>query len=136
MRHRIAEITGIGNPEPCRLDNNIKIEKNEFWDKFLQDCETTFPIMADCEGFDYHLAEHGFFFGIEPSYIMDEMLMVYINFHDINSCSIERGIALGYYGSNVVSKIKMYRQYKRKSKFIRFIDKWYEPITTNKELLK
>lgn len=90
MRHRIAEITGIGNPEPCRLDNNIKLGKNEFWDKFLQDCETIFPIMADCEGFDYHLAEHGFFFGIEPSYIMDEILIVYINFHDITSCSIER----------------------------------------------
>ena len=111
MRHRIAEITGIGNPEPCSLDNNIKLEKNEFWDYFLQDCETTFPIMEGYEGFDYHLAEHGFFFGIESSYIMDEMLMVYINFHDINSCSIERGIALGFYGSNVVSKIKTYRQY-------------------------
>ncbi len=84
--------------------------------------------MADCEWFDYHLAEHGFYFGIEPSYIMDEMLIVYINFHNITSCSIERGIALGFYGSNVVSKIKTYRQYERKSKFIRFIDKWYEPI--------
>ena len=25
MRHRINGITGIGNPEPCKLDNNITI---------------------------------------------------------------------------------------------------------------
>ena len=30
MRHRKGGITGLGNPEPCGLDNNITLEKSEF----------------------------------------------------------------------------------------------------------
>lgn len=35
MRHRMSGITGFGNPEPCELDNNITLEKSEFWDSFF-----------------------------------------------------------------------------------------------------
>ena len=33
MRHRMIDLTGLGNPEPCKLDNNITITKEKFWKK-------------------------------------------------------------------------------------------------------
>lgn len=128
MRHRIGGITGFGNPEPCGLDNNIILEKSEFWDKFLDDCQENFKTIDNYKGFDFHLSKYGFAFGIEPSYKYDDKQVIYIDLNNKANCYIEQGRAFGYYGSNCLTKIKFYRDYKLKSKFIRFIDKWYENL--------
>ena len=128
MRHRIGGITGFGNPEPCGLDNNITLEKCEFWDKFLEDCQDNFKTIANYNGFDFHLSKVGFAFGIEPSYKYDDKQVIYIDLNDKENCYIEQGRAWGYYGTHCLTKIKFYRDYKRNSKFIRFINKWYEKL--------
>ena len=99
MRHRMIDLTGLGNPEPCKLDNNITITK-----------------------------ETGFYFGIEPTYQYDDKQIIYIDFSSKELCSIEQGRAFGPYGSQCLSKTKVYKDYKLNSKFIRFIDKWYSPL--------
>lgn len=128
MHHRINGITGLGNPEPCKLDNNITITKDEFWNKFLVDCIDNFKAIEEHGGFDLHISETGFYFGIEPTYQYDDKQVIYIDFSSKESCSIEQGRAFGPYGSRCPSKIKVYSCYKLNSKFIRFIDKWYFPL--------
>lgn len=128
MLHNVVNLIGLGNPEPCELDNNIKLDKSKFWDSFLIELQKSYPIFSNFDGFDFHLAKNGFAFGIEPSYQFDELLIVYIDFYDKNNSYIERGLATGFYGSNCVSKTKFYKDYKRKSKFIRFVDEWYQPL--------
>lgn len=128
MQHRISYMLGLGSPERPRLNNNITIPKDEFWTKFLVDCIDNFGPIAEYKGFDLHLSEMGFLFGIEPSYQYDDVLIIGIMFSDKRNCFIERGKAFGSYGSKQLTKIKVYADYKRQSKFIKFIDKWYEPL--------
>lgn len=133
VRHRICEgLTGIGNSEPIVLENNVKLKDKTFWDEFYEAAAKAFPLIQRCEGFDYALRDTEFRFGIEPSYIQDPYLVVSFFFPDKGSCYIERGLATGFYGSKVVYKTKFYRDYKRESKFIRFIDEWYDKIKSVK----
>ena len=119
---------GLGSSERPRLNNNITIPKDEFWTKFLVDCIDNFGPIAEYKGFDLQLSEMGFLFGIEPSYQYDDVLIIGIMFSDKKNCFIERGKAFGSYGSKQLTKIKVYADYKRQSKFTKFIDKWYEPL--------
>lgn len=129
MRHRINNgITGLGNPEPERLNNNFKLEKNKFWDDFLNDASANFRLISECGGFDYQLSDGIFRFGIEPSYERDPLLIIQFDFEDKDNCFIEKGISFGAYGSNVVKTYKFYGEYKYKSKFIKFIDKYYNEL--------
>lgn len=128
MRHRLSNITGIGGGDPVILDNNLQLEKSEFWDKFLEDSQLNFKTIDNYEGFDFHLDEQGFTFGIEPSYKFDDLQIIHFDFKNKRDCYIQQGIAFGYYGTKIVCKIKRYGEYTRKTKFIRFIDKWYEQI--------
>lgn len=128
MRHNIVNAMCLGNPEKCELDNNIKLDKNEFWDGFLIEIKKSYPIFASFDGFDFHLAKNGFAFGIEPSYQFDALLIIYIDFYDKNNSYIKTGFSKGLYGLNCVSKTKFYKDYKRKSKFIRFVEEWQKPL--------
>lgn len=129
MRHRITDLhTGLGNSEPVELDNNIQLEKSEFWDNFLEDAIKTFSVIRDYGGFDYRIDENQFIFGIEPSYEGDDLQIIKFNFKDKNFSYIRQGHSFGAYGSNIVSKYRFYGDYKRKSKFVNFIDKWWEVL--------
>lgn len=128
MRHRILGFNGLGNPEPMILNNNKKIEKSDFWDAFLEDAIKNFKTISEYGGFDFQITEDSFIFGIEPSYEGDDLQIIGFNFKDKNSSYIRQGHSFGAYGSNIVSKYKFYGDYKRKSKFVKFIDKWYDKI--------
>lgn len=128
MRHRICDITGLGNSFPCELDNNIKLEQCEFWDKFLIDCIENFKTIANYNGFDLSLSKDIFAFGIEPSYKYDDLQIIYIDLKNKGGCAIREGRAWGYYGTHTLTKIRFYKDYKKRSKFIRFIDKWYDEL--------
>lgn len=129
MRHRICNLTGFGSSEPIRLDNNINIHKNEFWNEFLKDVQLNFKTIDKYEGFDFHITSNSFTFGIEPSYKFDDLQIIHFDFNNKQNCYIEQGRAWGYYGSHCVTKTKKYSEYKNKSKFIRFIDKWFDLIS-------
>lgn len=137
MRHRIGGILGLGANESSILDNNFKLKRTKFWDEFLEDLQANFKTIANYEGFDYKLDKDGnFFFGIEPSYKYDDMQILCINLRDKNLCSLTEGRAWGYYGTSVTAKTKHYGEYKRNCKFIRFIDKWYQPIVEKLKKVK
>jgi hypothetical protein len=136
MYHRIGGITGFGNSFPCELDNNVKLEQCEFWDNFLEDCQSNFKTIANYFGFDYSLTNDIFAFGIEPSYKYDDLQIIYIDLNDKGGCAIREGRAWGYYGTHTLTKIRYYKDYKKKSKFIRFIDKWYDNLVAKLKELK
>lgn len=129
MRHRICNLTGFGNSEPIKLDNNIDISKSSFWDGFLKDAQLNFKTIDEYEGFDFHITNNGFTFGIEPSYQLDSLQIIHFDFNNKQDCYLEQGVAFGVYGSRCVTKIKKYSEYKTRSKFIRFIDKWFDLIS-------
>lgn len=75
-------------------------------------------------GCDYKIYDNAIQFGIEPSYIYEHRHIICIH-ENIKLSYISRGIAWGFYGSNVAQTTKYYGQYKSDCKFTRFIDKWH-----------
>jgi hypothetical protein len=120
MRHRIVSGTGLGNPDPVILDNKGEVPK-DFADEAI---ETYFK---KWEGFDFAINKDFVMIGIEPSYQYDRMKLVQIN-RDKSKSFIQQGRAWGCYGSQITKSTKTYGEYKRKSKFVRFVDKWYDVL--------
>ena len=123
MRHRIgmAEQTCIGgNSSPCLLNNKGKINK-----VFADDAIKTY--FEPWGGVDYEISHDEISVGIEPTYAGDNLLIISIHKNKDNSY-IQRGHAFGYWGSGICSKKRLYKDYKRKGKFIRFVDKWHSKL--------
>ena len=141
MKHRIGGLeTGLGGSSMCYLDNNIAIEPCKFWDTFLYDLEKNYKIFRGYQGFDYHKEKEIFAFGIEPTYKGDELLVITINLKDKKLSTLDTGISRGFYGTDICSRSFKYSDYKLKSKFVRFVDKWWpllrEELDFNEEPAK
>lgn len=118
MRHRIVSGTGLGNPDPVLLNNEGEI--NEFFaEAALKE------YFYQQEGFDFQIEEDMVNVGIEPTYQGDELLIISINKNKSKSY-LQRGKAWGPYGSQIAKKTKTYGEYKRKGKFVKFVDQWHE----------
>jgi len=118
MRHRIVSGTGLGNPDPVLLNNEGEI--NEFFaEAALKE------YFYQQEGFDFQIEEDMVNIGIEPAYQGDELLIISINKNKSKSY-LQRGKAWGPYGSQIAKKTKTYSEYKRKGKFVKFVDQWHE----------
>lgn len=122
MRHRMVSGTGLGNPEPAQLTNKGTINK-EFADEAIE------AYFYREEGFDFNVSKEAVTIGIEPSYQYDSLLIVHID-KDKSKSYIQRGKAWGPYGSQVVKSTKIYGDYKNKSKFVKFVDKWHKKLFT------
>ena len=116
--------TGLGKPEKDVLDNNIKIRKNKLFDEFLDSVLKNFKIIAKYNGFSYHYEKKGFKFGIEAPYKYDDTQIIYIDFDDIGESYIEEGRAWGCYGSDCLTRRRYFKDYVRRSKFVRFVEEW------------
>lgn len=125
MRHRIASGTGLGNPDKVKLDNvwTENEEQNNIIKEMLEEGIELF--FHDHDGVDFSISDdsHTVSFGIEPAYKLDKLKIVTVS-NDLDKANIEDGISYGFYGSDIVSTIKPYRMYKRKSKFTKFAEKW------------
>lgn len=66
-------------------------------------------------------------FGIEPSYMYEELKLICIDKNKEWS-RLWTGIAFGPWGSGIRSRHKRYGEYKRKSKFVKFVDEWHKKI--------
>lgn len=119
--------TGLGNPNKPILDNNIKFNKK--LKKFADDFIDNFKLIKKYNGFNYSLYNNQFRLGIEPMYMYDELEIICFDLENKGNCWWRKGIAFGAYGSRVVSTYRFYGDYKRKSKFVKFIDKWYDIIS-------
>lgn len=128
MRHRIGELTGFGNSAPELLDNNAKIEKSEFWDKFLDDATENFEAIKDMGGFDFHIKKDYIFrFGVEPAYEGEDLFIIEFNFITKDLSCWEKGTAKGPYGSQIEGKRHFYGL-SDDCKEKEFIRRWYDQI--------
>lgn len=113
--HLINE-RGTGNK---KRDDAIRACAKDAYETFFKDTALDHGyVNAGVQGFEIR-------FGIEPSYMYEDLKM--ICFDESKKCSrIVTGIAWGPWGSHIASNQKFYDQYKRRAKFVRFIDKWHE----------
>lgn len=126
MRHRLCSCLGLGNPNQEILDNEYVLPKS--LTKFLDDFIDTFSLPKQYGGCDYSLRDNLLKIGIEPSYAGDYLEIVAFDLDDKLNCWWQKGYAWGAYGTGIRKTYKFYKNYKRKSKFVKFIDKWYDIV--------
>lgn len=124
MRHRMILGTGLGNPDSVLLDNKGTINS-----EFAEDALSYY--FNSEEGFDFQITDDSITIGIEPAYQYDRLKLISIN-KDIRKSYIKTGKAWGPYGSQIAANIKIYGNYKRKSKFVKFVNKWYPKLFETK----
>lgn len=126
MKHRgLAVHTGLGDsPEVLISGKNTGKVKDSLLNEIAKDCYETFNFekkFGYCEaGFDGIEAR----FGAEPSYEFEELKLIIIA-KNKNGSSYITGQAVGPWASRIRSKQKFYSDYQKKSKFVRFVDKWH-----------
>lgn len=121
MRHRlITHSIGLGNAEPAILDNQGNLNP-----AFAQDAIETY--FADFTGFDFKVEKNVVTIGIEPAYQYESLKIISIN-KDKSKSYIETGVAWGPYGSGIAKTTKKYSDYKNKTKFVKFVDKWHSVL--------
>lgn len=131
MRHRISEITGLGNPSECLLPNTWSNSHkfNEVTKLFLKECLSLQPI-RDFGGLDFKVSKSKdnftIDFGFEPAYQHDELLIYHIE-KDINKYVIQKGIAKGAYGSDIeITETLKYADID--DEFKELINKWHSKL--------
>ena len=128
---RSGVLTGIGNSEPELMDGQStgNPELDKVINECAKDCYEQFfkGTRLDYEAIDAGANEYGITFGIEPAY-KDWDLKVVVFMEDKSRCRYETGISRGWYGSQVCSTARYYGDYKKQSKFTRFIDKWHPKL--------
>ena len=142
MRYRIgiAGALHIGRSEGTdfSLDNELG-DLNKEQEELLKEIADDFINQFDSEekgwklgGYDRcdfgWLNDKVFVVGLEPSYQWDRLLAFQFDFENKNTSMVLTGTAFGAYGSDIALKMKYLKDYKRKSKFANFIEKWYDTI--------
>src|SRR5262249_23636472 len=127
MRHRIGDAvsTGLGNPTAELISGrSTGDEKRDALIRLAaQDCFETFGF----ERYGYIDAGedgHEVCFGIEPAYQYEDLKLIVIAKERDYSRFIT-GRAWGPWGSEIATTIREYGDYRLRSKFVRFIDKWH-----------
>ena len=130
MQHRLIgnTITGLGGNAKTILDNSGQMTPKikEMFNEAIE----IFSLMKKWECLDFEINENVIKFGIEPTYQYDKLEIVCVANHLAN-CYIETGIAFGVYGIGIRKKRKYYYDFKQKTKFTDFINKWQPQLFTN-----
>ena len=129
MKRRIgiAACTGLGGGMPAALNNSwTGIEKIDSVIKEMLG-EAVLLFFKEYEGADFAIMQDDnniiVVVGIEPSYKFEHLKTIRIS-SDVTQCYKRDGIAWGFYGTGIAHKTKTYGEYTRKSKFVRFAEKW------------
>lgn len=120
MRHRMVSGTGLGNPDEVLLDNKGTINA-----AFAKDA--LYVYFDEEAGFDFQIKKNSVSIGIEPGYQYERLKIIHINKNKSKSY-IQYGRAWGLYGSQIAKNTRYYSEYKTKSKFIKFVDKWHAEL--------
>lgn len=132
MRHRLIYATCLGRGQGTNynLDNEWKCKESdkEKYLKMFEDAIDTFPLFMDYDGLDFGFNDNSVFIGLEPSYAGEDLLVIRLDLKNKEESYMITGHAFGYYGTGIKSRGKLYKDYKRKSKFTNFIDKWFETL--------
>lgn len=110
---------GLGANAEVYLNNKGSL-KEPFADAVMDFFEWT-------EGFDFQVDEGAVSVGREPTYQYDELKIIKISKNKEDS-TFTTGKSFGAYGSQVVSRTKRLGDYKRQSKFTRFVDAWHSVL--------
>jgi hypothetical protein len=127
MRHRIGDAasTGLGNPEPELVSGRStgNPERDTLINAAAKECYEGFGFEkygycdAGEDGNEVRL-------GVEPAYQYQPLKLIIIARE--KECSrFVTGRAWGAWGSDIASTTREYGDYTRRSKFVRFIDKWH-----------
>lgn len=140
MRYRIGGIeTGLGRSigTDYNLDNKeegLTKEQLDLADKIAKEYLKEFAYwwtddMSE-EGYsaDFGFSDNRFFVGWEPSYMYDPLNVVCFDLNNKEESWRTWGKAFGPWGKNIVCETKHYKDYKKKTKYIKFIDKYYDKI--------
>jgi len=125
-----AEHTGLGGNAPTIMDGQStgSEERDKLINAAAKECYELFfkGTKRDYDGIDAgeSASMYAITLGIEPSYFGDPLKVIRIA-ADKKASNFETGIAKGYWGSGIRSTKRYYADYKRSSKFTRFIDKWH-----------
>lgn len=131
--HRWATGTGLGNPNPCRLNNEWSNNEDfnnlikemlsdaiDNWFKKYEGCDFSIQFIDD--------TKCNILFGIEPAYEGDP-LKVFCICSKKHGSFYETGHAWGAYGTEISKTFHCYDDFKKQSKFTRFVDKWSAKLT-------
>lgn len=127
MRFKIGDtFHGLGNLKQNILNNNWPEDdqKNKL-DVMLSEALEKFWFLKDLEYCDFQINEDEIKIGIEPSYQFDRLFIITIKRNKLES-TLENGVAFGNFGTSICIKEKTYKNYKLKTKFTRFVDKYHE----------
>lgn len=132
MRYRICPDIGLGgNSSPALLNETGTgdLKKDAVIKSCAEACyHTFFKNTKMDEGYcGAGVHGHEVRFGIEPSYMYEELKLICIDKNKEWS-RLWTGIAFGGWGSGIRSKSRRYGEYKLKSKFVRFVDEWHKKI--------
>lgn len=117
MKRRLTDFTGLGGGQRDLLDN-----QGELPEEFGQDViEAYFSKEHAC---DYQIKKTHISVGIEPTYQYDRLKIITIHSDKFKS-NIRTGRAWGPYGTQIAVNKRIYSEYKTKSKFVKFVDKWH-----------
>lgn len=136
MRHRFVNFyTGLGNPDEILLNNEMPETKSENFKKVFEEMASeainNFKTLSRVGGLDYTITDDYIRIGYEPAYMYEPFLLIVFDFKNKNNSSVSTGTAWGAYGSNIVSKTKLYKDYKKRTKFVKLIDEWYDKLNIN-----
>ena len=129
MRHRIVTGTGLGNPAREMIDG--RETKNKKLNALIKEsCKEAHDLFF--KKFGYCDAQHRheeIKIGVEPAYQGEELKIIAINKEKHHSF-FETGYAFGLYGSGIRATKKYFSDYKKKNKFVKFIEKWHPILFT------
>lgn len=132
--HRMVTGTGFGNPNKALMNNERS--KDESLNTTIKEMltEAIDIWFKDYEGCDFGIGVDdtavAVMFGIEPSYQYDPLKVYTVFSNSMKDKSYYlNGKAWGSYGSNVAKHTRMYKDFKKSSKFTRFVDKWSDKLT-------
>lgn len=140
MRYRIGCANSLCLGRSIGTDFNLnndlgKLNKNQY--KILQRVSKNYIKLFSCLAIDVDGCDFGWLnedvmmIGTEASYQWQRTLIFEFDLSNKENSSIVFGTAFGPYGSRVATNVKFYRDYKRKGKYIKFIDTWYDKIKEN-----
>jgi hypothetical protein len=127
MRRRIGDAgaTGLGNPVPELISGRSTgdEQRENLIRAAAKECYETFGFKqygycdAGEEGNEVRL-------GVEPAYQYEHLKLIIVA-REKDCSRFITGRAWGAWGSEIASTMREYGDYKRRSKFVRFIDKWH-----------
>ena len=106
---------------------------NKDFDKLVNKCaKECYETFFKNTEMDYLFCDAGFtgealILGIEPTYQFDPLKIIVVH-RDKKQSKYVTGRAVEAWASRIVKTEKLYSQYKKQSKFVRFVDKWHGKI--------